>query len=494
MKVLLINPSSVLIDTSRKLRTFLTPIPPLGIASIAAVVEKAGIEVKALDQFANKMNNQKVLQEIKKYAPDMIGFSCLTPVINNVKGLVKEIRKFSNCLIVLGNIHPMLFADELLREGSADIIVKGEGEVTLLDLIVTIRDKRSLHSVQGISFREGDDVFHNPSRPLLEDLDQIPYPAWHLFELSNYKETPQMLINNKLALPILGSRGCPYRCIFCAQDTIYPKPRYRKVESIVREIEFMHRRFKVDFFGFFDAYFPFSMDFGIRFCQELIRSGLHKKIKWCTETRVDLVSEDLLMMMKNSGVHLIMFGLESGNQDILNRINKRITLEQARRAIRIAKKIKIYTLGLFMLGLPGETAKSCRDTIRFAKELDCDVVKFNLAVPYPGSKLFADFYKERKFVLKPEKFTSWYDWSEKRDDPVYVPGSMSARELIFLQRKAMLEFYIRPKIIVRFLIGRKVSLGNIIYGGYILLSKYISYLLNTFLQSLDLYRRPREIK
>jgi anaerobic magnesium-protoporphyrin IX monomethyl ester cyclase len=486
MKVLLINPSSELLDTSPKLRTFLTPIPPLGIASIAAVLEREGIEVKALDQFANKMSNQKVLLEIKKYAPDVVGFSCLTPVINNVKNLVKEIRKLNNCLVVLGNIHPTIFTEELLRDGSADIIVKGEGELTVLDLIKAIRDKKDLHNVSGISFREGDDIFHNQNRALVQDLDQFPYPAWHLFEFKNYKETPQMLINNQLALPILGSRGCPYRCIFCAQDTIYPKPRYRKIENIVKEIEFMHEHFKAKFFGFFDAYFPFSLESGMEFCNGLMRCGLHKKIKWCTETRVDLVTEELLMMMKKSGVHLIMFGLESGNQDTLNRINKRITLEQARRAIKIAKKVKIYTLGLFMLGLPGETKDSCRDTIRFAKELDCDVVKFNLAVPYPGSKMFTDFYKGRNFVFNPEKFTSWYDWAETREAPVYVPEDMHARELIYLQRKAMLDFYVRPKIIARFLINRRVSLSNIIYGGYILLSKYLSNVLNNLFSKLRL--------
>ena len=493
MKALLINPSSRLIDASPKLRTFLTPIPPLGIASIGAALEREGIEVRVIDQFADRRNNRQVLAEIKEYAPDIIGFSCLTPVINNVKILAQEIRKFSNCPIVLGNIHPTIFSEELLMDGSADIVVKGEGEVTIVDLIDAIRKDRDLRGVAGISFRDNGKVIHNQNRALVENLEEIPYPAWHLFKLEHYKGMPQLLINGRLALPVLGSRGCPYRCIFCAQDTTYPKPRYRKSEDIVREIEFMHEKFRVKFFGFCDAYFPFSIEFGMQFCQDLKRSGLHKRIKWCTETRVDLVNEDLLMNMKSSGAHLIMFGLESGNQAILDRINKRITLEQTRKAIRMTKKAKIYTFGLFMLGLPGDTSASCRDTIRFAKELDCDVVKFNLSVPYPGSKLFADFYKGRNFSLKPEKFTSWYDWTAAEEEPIYVPETMEAKELISLQRKAMFDFYIRPKIIIRFLVDRKVSLRNIIYGGYILLSKYLANSFNALFSMLR-FRQVRADK
>jgi len=490
MKVLLINPSSVLIDSSRKLRAFLTPIPPLGIASLAAILEKNGIEVKIADQFADRMTNQGLLKEIREFNPTVVGFSCLTPVINNVKNIVDELRKVSKAFIVLGNIHATIFADQLLREGSADAIVRGEGENTFLHLVRAVRDKRDLSGVEGISFRRGDAIFHNPDRALIEDLDELPYPAWHLVNLKNYKETPQALIRNRSALPILGSRGCPYRCIFCAQDTIYPRPRYRKPENIVREMEFMYNRFNVRVFGFFDAYFPFSAEAGMKFCGELMRSGLHRRIKWCTETRIDLVSEDLLMMMKRSGLHLVMFGIESGNQGILETINKKTTLDQARRVIKMAKKLKIYTLGLFMLGLPGETAESARDTIEFAKELDCDVVKFNIAVPYPGSKLFKDVYKMKDFSLKPEKFTSWYDWTEGKGELIYVPDGMTGKQLVDLQRKGMFEFYARPKIIYRFLFQGRVSISNVFYGGYILLSKYLSSVVDNMFSRFILRRTP----
>lgn len=480
MKVLLINPTSSLVEKSHKLKTFFSPIPPLGIASIAGVLEMEGTEVKVIDQFANKISCKRLLNEIRDYCPDIIGFSCLTPVMTNVQRLVNEIRSFSNSLIILGNIHPTIFAEEVLRGGIADIVVRAEGEITVLELIREIKKKGCLHNIKGISFREQNSIFHNTDRPLIEDLDTLPYPAWHLFELGYYKEAPMLNIDNEPILPIAGSRGCPYRCMFCAQDKIYPMPRYRRAKEIIKELEYMHNRFKVRNFGFIDANFPFSIDFGLQFCNELISSGLQKKIRWVTEIRVDLVNEELLIMMKKAGIYLIMFGIETGNKEILDNSGKRTLLEQAKKIIKITRKLKIYTLGFFMLGLPGETKETCHETIRFAKELNCDVVKFNIAVPYPGSRFFEEFYRNNKDCLAgSEKFSSWYDWSNLKARPIYVPEGMTAEELIGLQRRAMFEFYIRPRVIIKFLRYRRVSIYKLVYGAYILISKYFSYLLYT---------------
>lgn len=485
MKVLLINPITRLVQKSRKLRTFFAPIPPLGIASIAAVLEKEGIEVKVIDQFANKISNNGLLNEIREYSPDIIGFSCLSPVIENVKLLVEKIRTFSNALIVLGNIHPTIFSKELLEQKVADVIVRGEGEITTLELALAIKEKKNLHRIKGISFKEENSIIQNPDRPFVEDLDKLPYPAWHLFELNYYKEAPMLLIDNELILPISGSRGCPYKCLYCAQDTIYPKPRYRKSEEILRELEYMHNRFGARHFGFIDANFPFSAEFGLKFCKQLISSGLSKRIRWVTETRVDLVNEQLLLMMKKAGVHLIMFGIETGNENILERSNKKVSLEQTKKIMKITKQLKIYTLGFFMLGLPGETRESCQDTIRFAKELDCDAVKFNIAVPYPGSRFFEEFFKNNEnSLLEPEKFTPWHDWSKDRKKPVYVPEGMTAEELVGFQRQAMFKFYARPKVVLNFLRHKWVSTYKLMYGAYILTSNYFLYLLSNIFDNL----------
>lgn len=483
MKVLFINPTTRLIEENQRWRTFITPILPLGIASIAAVLEREGIEVKIIDQVAAKMSNVKLLNEIKYYSPDVVGFSCLTSVITNVRMLIKEIRKFSDVNVVLGNIHPTIFAEELLKEKTADIIIRGEGEITTLELIKSIQKKSSLHGVKGISFREDNSIFHNLDRPLIGDLNKLPYPAWHLFELNYYRESPMLAIGNEPILAISGSRGCVYRCSFCAQDKMYPTLRYRDCEAIIKEMEHMYDRFNVRNFGFMDANFPFSIDFGLKFCNKLIASGLHKKFRWGTETRIDLVNEELLVLMKKAGVHLIAFGFETGNKEIMDSTNKKMSSERAEEIMKTVKRLKIYTLGLFILGLPGETRETCEDTIRFAKRLDCDISKFNIAIPYPGSRFFEEFYnnKNKDCLLEPEKFTPWYDWSDRGGKPVYVPEGMTAAELIGLQRKATFKSYVKPKVLINFLRYKKLSIYKLLYGAYVLSSKYISYLLSNFL-------------
>ncbi len=478
MKVLLINPNTGSVEKSVKLRVFFAPILPTGIGTIAAVLENAGIQVRVMDQFATRMSDDKLLAQIKEYDADIIGISCLTPVMKKVRMLIPEIRRFSKAKIVLGGMHPTIFAKELLEEKIADVVVRGEGEITMLELVNALKEGRGFDGIDGVSFLKNGKVVTNPDRKPVEDLDTLPYPAWHLFDLDNYNEVPLAIIYGERALPLLGSRGCPFKCMFCAQDKVYPTPRYRNLDKILDEIEFMYSKYGVKKFGFMDANFPFSVESGIEFCDKLIKRGLHKRIKWITETRVDLVNEEVLRRMKEAGVHLIMFGFETGDQNMLDSVNKRTTVNQAREVMRVVKELKIYTLGLFMLGLPGETRKGCLNTIRLAKELDCDIAKFNLAIPYPGSKFFDEFYRNKGEIVDPEKFTGWYDWADDSKELVYVPPGMTSRELMGLQRKAMFDFYVRPKIIFQYVFGKKTSIGKLFYGGYILVAMYIEYLLN----------------
>jgi radical SAM superfamily enzyme YgiQ (UPF0313 family) len=180
-----------------------------------------------------------------------------------------------------------------------------------------------------------------------------------------------------------------------------------------------------------------------------------------------------------------MYGFEVGNQKILESLKKKTYLNQAKTAMKLTKRAGINTLGLFMLGMPGETKLTCEETIRFAKELDCDIAKFNLAVPYPGSELFEDYkFKVGGKQEDWEKFIGWNDWSGV--GPLYIPNGMSAQELVHLQRKAMFQFYVRPKIILRHIIKGTISFENLMCGGYILIRKYFDSLLN---QARDIFKK-----
>lgn len=465
MKVLLINPNSSLINRSWAYRKFFTPIAPLGLAYIASVLEQKGIEVSIFDQFANKAPDRELSDLVKKEQPDVIGFSALTPVIPDIKRLVTGIREASKrSKIVLGNLHGTCFPEEILNEEVADIVVRGEGEITMLELCQRLSKGKELKGLSGISFKLDGQIIHNPDRELIDNLDSLPFPAWHLLNPDNYTEVPLAAISKARAFPIIASRGCTYRCYYCSQDKIYKKVRYRGLNKVVDEMEYFNGSFNIKFFGFSDAYFPFDEESGLEFCNIVIKRGLPKKLKWATETRVDKVTPRLLSAMKEAGAHLIMYGVEVGNASILESLNKHTTLEQAKIAFKETRKARILSQGLFMLGLPGETPETCRDTINFAKELDCDIVKFNIAMPYPGSPFFED-YKRLKSVHKPEKFTSWFDWATPSGELVYTPEGMDSNTLRYLQRRAMFEFYVRPKLILRCILKRTISYKNIFYGG-----------------------------
>ncbi len=477
MDVLLINPASRLINTNWAYRRFFRPIPPLGLCYIAGVLNNNGIETAVVDQYAELTEDTEIADLIRKEKPLLVGFSSLTPIMPDIRRIVKYIQGLRiDTKIALGNIHATCFPEEIIREGVADIVIRGEGEITMLELCRAIKENKGLENIPGISFAKNGEVIHNPDRGLIEDLDSLSFPAWDLLSLDKYTEVPVVGIRNTRAFPIVASRGCDYRCYYCSQDKVYNKVRYRKLERVIDEMEFFYEKLKIKIFGFSDAYFPFDEESGLKFCDLVIKRGLHKKVKWCTETRVDKVTTRLLRAMKQSGAYLVMYGVEVGNQKVLNGIKKGTTLEQARFAVRETRKAGISTLGLFMLGLPGENEKTCRDTVRLAKELDCDFVKFNIAVPYPGSKFFNDCIKDKDFK-DPEKFTSWYDWLSSEGEFIYCPKDLSSGALRKLQRRAMFEYYVRPKIIFRHIIKGSISLENLVYGFFWLASLHLKGIL-----------------
>lgn len=497
MKILLINPSSKFINSHRLYRQFLPPIAPLGLAYIAAVLEGNGLEVGIIDMFANKIRPEQVLKVIKDTGPEVVGFSVLTPVADDVKELIGRLRLVDKKVkVVLGNTHASCFAHQLLEKGSADIVVRGEGEIPMLGLCKILSNGGNLAAVKGISYSVNGNIFHNPDGEITENLDDLSFPAFHLLDLDNYKEFPLLSVYNRRFLPISASRGCPYRCYFCSQDKVSKRPRYRDVKRVVAEMEYMHQRFKAGYFGFTDAYFPFSETSGIEFCEEIMRHNLHQRIRWITESRVDKVSKNLLKLMKKAGLRLIMYGIEVGSQKILDRINKKTTLQQARQALSYTKEAGILSLGLYMLGLPGETEQTCRETIEFAKELDTDIAKFNIAVPYPGSQFFKDCIRAKE-IENPERFTSWYDSFRLNPDcAIFSNSGLDYRALVRLQRKAMVYYYLRFRIMLRSFLKGIATYRNLLYGGcwlsFMLFSNFLETILFSFRKQKGRCRASRQ--
>ncbi len=427
------------------------------------LLEKNNINVEIIDDFALRIGIPGILNVIKNKRFDIVGISCLTPSAPTVFSIAEAVKKYnSKILTVLGNVHASVFADDILRNYAVDVVVHGEGEYTMLELVKAVVKKEDLTQVKGISFKSNGIIAKTPPREPIDNLDELPFPSWHLFPVKKYGFLPFMDVR-KPGLSILGSRGCPYCCTFCSLPGIGSKYKERKPKNIVNEFEYLVSKFPIKQISFVDPIFPLTKQTGLEFCEEMIRRKLDKKVVWTCETRTDNVDRELLREMRRAGCRRILYGLESGVQELLDNVKKSFTLDSVRRAIKYTKEAGIQTAGLFMIGLPGETRQMTQQTINFAKELDLDFAKFAITIPYPGSALYEDLNKTGELARK--DWENFVTFNTNPKELVYVNGEMSPEELISMQRKAHLEFYLRPKIIFKQLfITRTIGIKDLIAG------------------------------
>lgn len=468
MKVLLINPMINQAETLGRLKRFMTPMPSIGLAYIAAVLEKNGVKVEIVDDFFSRMGIGGITERVKNEKPDIVGVSCITPTAYQVFEIARRIKVYKkDTIVVLGNVHASIFAEPILKEEYVDVIVHGEGEYTMLELVKAIEGGKNLRGVEGISFLEDGTVIHTPTRPPIENLDGLPFPAWHLYPHSKFRILPFVEMKRP-ALVISGSRGCPYKCSFCVK-VMKGLRRARSAKNIVDEFEWLIENFGIKQVAFVDPIFPFGKKEGLEFCEEIISRGVNKKVIWATDTRVDLVDKELLQKMKEAGCKRIMYGFETGTQTVLDGLVKKFTLEDAKKAAEETKKAGIQSVGFFMLGMAGETKETAQRTIEFARELNIDFAKFTVTVPYPGTELYETLLREGK--LNTDDWSKFTPYTQDPESLVYVPDGMSGEELLAMQKKAFFGFYMRPKMIFRHLFKiRTVKLQDLLYGAYTLLS------------------------
>lgn len=469
MRVTLVHPGVDYRRSAGALGRFLSPVPLLGIAQLAAGLEAAGHSVEVIDQFAEGLPPEALVDRIAAFRPGIVGFSVLTPNMGAVKEVLPGLRARVGAKVVLGNIHATRFHRELCARGEADVCARGEADETLPELVAAMERGGDLASVRGISFRTpGGEVVTTPPREAVRDIDSLPEPAWHLFDLALYSRDP-MTASRRPVVPVQSSRGCAYSCDFCAQGEVFPGVRQRRIERVVDEMEGVADRLGVRDFGFIDAYFPLSRRQGLAFCAELRRRGLERRFTWIGETRVDKVDPELLREMAACGCRLLMYGIEAGDEFVLKESNKRTEVRQARDAVRWTKEAGILAMGLFIMGLPGDTRESCLRTAAFARELGLDIAKFNAAVPYPGSP-FYERYRATPGAVdpleEPERFSSWQLTGK---GPVWAPPGMTTRELSWLQRSAMLRFYARPALVRQALARRSIDPADMLAGASALL-------------------------
>lgn len=451
MKVALVIPGVNLDKSYGGLKDFSNPQPSIGLAYIAAVLKKHHHEVVVVDAYVSQLNNEQIVDIIKKEGSQIVGISVLSTSAGVVEQLSEGLRKAIPAVkIIMGNIHASLFDEEMIRKGLTDYVAHREGEYTMLELVEKISRSESVRDVRGISFLDDGQVVRTEPRPLIEDLDGLPFPDWDSFPLEKYKSDPRTaLVPGQSEIQILATRGCPNLCTFCSSHTersLGFKYRMRDPIKVVDEIEYMHEKYGARAFSFMDLAFPLVKRHALSLCGEIVKRGLHKKIKWTSELRVKPLDLETLSAIKEAGCCKINFGIESGNNRILNILKKNFLVEDVERAVELARRAKLEANGMFMIGLPEETEREIMDTINLALRLKLRFAIFNIFVPYPGCELYDVLNSQGKIHFEDwADFTSYPTFTDK--EPVYVPDGLTKAKLMNLQRQAMKKFYLRPYFI-----------------------------------------------
>ena len=466
MRILLINPAMNL----KKLGRFaglLEPMPCIGLAYIAAAAEAHGCLVRAIDMFAERLSALEVVEKTARFKPDMVGMTVLTPsapVCAELSAMIR--RRLPDVKIVWGGVHADVFGGEIVGSGAADFCVHQDGEITICELIDGVAaNETDFSSVDGLTWQSTDgQVVTNRARKLNRDLDSLPYPAWHLFPYHQYGLLP-FADFAKPVLTMAGSRGCPYRCDYCSLINTGGKVyRRRDPIKLVDEYEFLVERYGVRQIGFVDPIFPLVKKDLRPFCEELVRRGLDKRCEWLSETRADRLDPETCELMYTGGCRRVLMGIESGSDLLLGNVNKNISTPKVREGVANAKAAGLQTVGLFMIGMPGETPEMTRETVEFAVELDVDFAKFAITVPFPGSKLFEDHWQKDLFR------DDWDNYTTFNPDPdrlIYHPSGYDPRHLIKMQSWALRRFYMRPRQIKRQMLQlRTISPKMLLYGLY----------------------------
>lgn len=430
MEITFINPP----QTDSKYKFMGVVAPPLGISYMAAVLENHDFDVKILDASALDMTWKDLENSIRKISPDIIAITALTPTINQAMKTA-EIAK-NTCpqsIIVMGGYHPTFNYERILETGLVDVVIRGEGEYTMLELAETLNKGGDISIVKGIAF----DKTVTPTRPYIKDLDSLPFPARHLLPMDHYK---LFNMDTKMAT-IVSSRGCPMQCSFCASASLHgSKMRLRSVTNVVDEMEHLVNEHNVETIAFMDDTFTLNKRRVEEICNEIKKRELN--VFWGCTARVDSLSRDILRKMRESGCIAIFMGVESADQQILDDINKKTDLNKIVNAFHISRKEKIRTIASVVLGMPGDTKNSIQNTVKFVKELKPSYAIFSLATPYPGTRFYQESFDKNLIKVK--------DWSKYTlITPVLETMELSLDELKKLRNKAFINFYLRPGYILR---------------------------------------------
>lgn len=365
--------------------------PPLGIASIVAYLKSKGFDASLLDMQALLMDERELADKLLDIKPDVVGITAMTTTFPSALRAAKITKKvLPGAKVVLGGVHPTIEPGTTLESRYVDFVVRGEGEVVLEQLMTELENGGNISQIEGLSYKQNGEIIIKSKSPLV-DINLLPMPDYGSFPVNEYIKHNQSLRDIR-CISVLATRGCPYTCSFCAvKETMGVRWRAKSPEIVVDELEYLKNEYDLEGFWFKDSILNMNKKWTSQFCEEIIKRKLD--IIWQCNTRVDLIREEELKLMVKAGLTELDLGIETGSPDSLKTLKKKVTIQQTKEAVKLAKKyVKVF--GFFMIGIPKETIDDVRMTFDLARELNLDRSTWSIFQPLPGSELYENSLKD----------------------------------------------------------------------------------------------------
>ncbi len=453
MRVLLIRPFLDIYDVLSKAGGTHYPI---NLMYLCAYLKREGHKVALIDYEVDSSRIRHLYTEIQQGQYDIVGITSMTPSYSNACSIARIIKKkFPEILIIFGGVHPtMLPEDVLLENPVVDYVVRGEGEITFTELLKTVESSRleGLSSIKGLSYRKDGHTTHNPDREFVKNLDSLPFPDHSCIVRERYSE-PLSLgqyrdKHNQIA-EIFTSRGCPFHCKFCSNFLVMGNAcRWRSVENVMAEIDDLIRNQHYNYIFFHDDNFTLNRSRVFALCKALQK----RKIRWSCLTRVDIIDDEMIRVMKAAGCDKILFGVESGSLRVLRQIQKQTTPMQIVEAFRLVHKYKIKTQAFIIVGYPTETVADINKTIALLKRINPDFLFVSHFTPYPGTESYQQAI-EKGYLKK----GNWDNFLFIAGQPAARSDNFTKKELMHWQRKVLTAYILR----IQYLLQKIVSLRNL---------------------------------
>ncbi|MEW6203221.1 MAG: radical SAM protein [bacterium] len=447
------------------------PVPPLGILYLAASVRErfgAAFDIKIMD--LGLITMREATESLSKYAPHYVGLSALScedDVMHDFAGVVK--RNNPDITTIVGGPHAAVAGKTLLEDTNIDYVATGESEQTLVELIESLEGSCDLARVAGIAFRKNGQKIQTTARQFIEDLDTIPFPAWDLIDLRSYSDFPSWVgvLKEDFNAPIFSSRGCPYQCSFC-HNIFGKRTRFRSPENVFAEMRMLYEKQDVREFHFFDDIFNINPDRAMKICNLIIESGLQFSLAFPNGLRADIMTKELLALLKKAGTYKIHYGIETVSPRLQKAIGKNLDIPRAAETLRATADTGIITGAYFMVGFPDQTREEIMETIDFAARSRLDAAYFFKAIPYPGS----NFYDE----LAAQGLQKADDTEQHFYAASHSSGGINAAELNIFMLMAQRRFFLNFRRFLRSLIRtprKMVYLRNTVAMLALVLQGYI---------------------